>query len=119
LEDFANVDNIVGFFADDGVYIDPMRGVQRGLEELRTEFTAQAAMGFENVKIDVRSLVVEGGTVMMERQDSWTVGGEPFSLEVMAVMDFDPDGRVKRWRDSYDSKPIRDQLTAAGYRIPR
>ena len=118
LEDFTNVDGIVSFFAEDGVYIDPMRGVQRGTDELRREFTAQAAMGFDNVKIDVKSLVAGGGTVMMERVDSWTVGSKPFKLELMAVIEIAADGHVKRWRDCYDSKPITEQLSAAGYRVP-
>ena len=118
LEDFANVDNIVSFFADDAVYIDPMRGVQRGIDELRSELSAQAVMGFNNVKIEIDSIVADGGTVMLERHDSWTVRGEPYSIGVIAVIEVAPNGRVVRWRDSYDSKPLIDQLTAAGYQVP-
>jgi hypothetical protein len=39
-------------------------------------------------------------------------------MEVMAAVEIDGEGRVKRWRDSYDSKPITDQIEAAGFKVP-
>ena len=119
LENFSDVDNIMSFFAEDGVYIDPLRGVFSGTDALNAEFEAQAAMGFDDVAIDLKSLVADGGTVMMERTDRFSVAGKPFSMEVMAAFDIDADGRVKRWRDSYDSKSITDRIDAAGFAIPK
>jgi limonene-1,2-epoxide hydrolase len=111
LEDPSKPDEIADHFADDGVYADP-RGVHRGIDAIRAEFRAQAAMGFENVKVDVISLVADGGTVMAERIDSWTVGDQLFTIEMLGSFEVDTDGRIKRWRDYNDLKSITDQIEA-------
>jgi limonene-1,2-epoxide hydrolase len=112
------LDRIVALFADDAVYIDGPRGVHRGVDAIRSELEAQLAMGFGSMTLDVKSLVAEGGTVMLERVDSFSIGGKPFSMEVMAAFEIDADGRIKRWRDSFDLKSIRDQIEAAGIDVP-
>ena len=38
-------------------------------------------------------------------------------MEVMSAFEIDADGKVKRWRDSYDLKSITDQIEAAGFQI--
>ena len=117
-EDWPKMDRILSFFAKDAVYVDGLGGVARGIDAIRSEFEAQRALGWGNPTMEVKSLVANGGTVMMERVDSFTVGGKPFSMEVMAAVEVDADGRIKRWRDSYDFKSVTDQLAAAGFRAP-
>ena len=112
LEDPSKLDEIADHFADDGVYVDGPRGVHRGMDAIRAEFRAQAGMGFGNVKIHINSLAADGGTVMVERIDSWTVGDQPVTLECMAAFEVDADGRIKRWREYYDLKSIMDQIVA-------
>jgi len=75
-------------------------------------------MGFGSVWIDVHSLVASGGTVMMEGTENYRIGGKPFSLEVMGAFEVDADGRITRWRYSYDLKPVTDQVEAAGFKVP-
>ena len=119
LEAPDEVDEIVSFFADDGEYLDPIRGVHRGLDAIRSEFRAQAAMGFANVvATHVKFIVADGGIVMMERCDSWTIGSKSFSMDVLAAFVLDDDGRIKRWRDSYDTKLITEQVESAGFHVP-
>jgi limonene-1,2-epoxide hydrolase len=55
--------------------------------------------------------------VMVERLDEFTVGGKPFSMDIMAALQVE-DGRIKRWRESYDLKSITDQIEAAGFSVP-
>ena len=43
-----NVDELVGFFSDDAVFIAGPRGVHRGKGAIRSEFEAELAMAFEN-----------------------------------------------------------------------
>jgi limonene-1,2-epoxide hydrolase len=74
------VEDLVGFFSDDAVWIDGPRGVHRGLDAIRTELELQLSMGFKMVSIQVKSLVANDGLVMMERVDNVTVGGTPFSI---------------------------------------
>ena len=111
LEDPSKADEIAAHFADDAVYADP-RGVYRGMDAIKAEFRAQAGMGFGNVKIDIIALVADGGTVMAERIDSWTVGDQLVGVEIIGSFEVDTDGRIKRWRDYYDLKSIMDQNAA-------
>lgn len=92
--------------------------VHRGIDAITSELESQKAMGFRNIRVDVTSLVVDGGAVMMERVDHFTVEGNPFSMEVMAALEVDADGRIKRWRDCYDMKSITGHLEAARFRAP-
>ena len=50
-----NLDELVGFFKDDAVFIDGPRGVHRGIDAIRSELDAEIATGFGGVKIDVNS----------------------------------------------------------------
>ncbi len=112
------MDELVGFFSDDAVFIDGPRGVHRGIDAIRSELDAEISMDFGGAKIEVNSLVAQGGTVMMEGVENYRIGGKPFSLEVMGAFEIDADGRIARWRYSYDLKSITDQLEAAGLNVP-
>ena len=100
------------------MFIDGPRGVHRGKEAIRSEFEAELAMGFESSKIDVNSLVADGGIVMMEGVENYIIGGKPFFLETIGAFDINPDGLITRWRYSYDLKPLTDQLEVAGFNVP-
>ncbi len=45
------VEELVGFFSDDAVWIDGPRGVHRGLDAIRTELEVHPSMGFKMVSI--------------------------------------------------------------------
>jgi limonene-1,2-epoxide hydrolase len=106
------------FFSDDALFIDGPRVVHRGVDAIRSELESELAMGFGNVKIDVHSLISDGGNVMMEGTENYRIGGKPFSLEVMRSFHVDADGRITRWRYSYDPKSVTDQIEAAGFKVP-
>ena len=112
------LDELVGFFSDDAVFIDGPRGVHRGIDAIRSELDAEISMDFGGAKIAVNTLVAQGGTVMMEGVENYRIGGKLFSLEVMGAFEIDADGRIARWRYSYDLKSITDQLEAAGLNVP-
>ena len=78
-------------------------------------------MGVGSIRIDVKSLVADGGTVMIEGVENYRVGGKPFALEVMGAFAIDAEQRITRWRysyNSYDLKSITDQIEAAGFEVP-
>jgi limonene-1,2-epoxide hydrolase len=110
-------DIMATYFADDAVYINGPFGSFRGVDAIRAHLQAQID-AVRSESIDVTSLVADGGTVMMERVDTVSVGGKPFSLEVMAAFEIDADGRIKYWRDSFDLRSITDQVEAAGWKSP-
>jgi len=75
-------------------------------------------MGVGSIRIDVKSLVAYGGTVMIEGVENYRIGGKPFALEVMGAFAIDAEARITRWRYSYDLKSITDQIEAAGFEVP-
>jgi limonene-1,2-epoxide hydrolase len=112
------LDELVSFFSDDALFIDGPRGVHRGVDAIRSELESELAMGFGNAKIDVHSLISDGGIVMMEGTEKYRIGGKPFHLDVMGAFEISPDGRITRWRYSYDLKSVTDQIEAAGFKVP-
>jgi limonene-1,2-epoxide hydrolase len=44
-------------------------------------------------------LLSDGTNVMVERVDTFEIGGETLALEVAAVAEVDGDGKIKHWRD--------------------
>jgi limonene-1,2-epoxide hydrolase len=112
------LDELVGFFSDDAVFIDGPRGVHRGIDAIRAELDDEISMGFGGARIEVNSLVANGGTVMMEGVENYRIGGKHLFLEVMGAFEIGADGRITRWRYSYDLKSITDQLEAAGLPVP-
>lgn len=108
----SDVDELVGFFSDDAVYVDGPRGVHRGIEAIKAEFASIVAM-VPSTRVEVKSLAASGSTVMVERVDNFDVGGKPIAMEVMGALDVDTDGRITRWRDYYDLPTLVEQVTAA------
>ena len=88
------------------------------MDAIRAELAEELAMGFGSTMIDVNSVVADGGTVMIEGVENYRIGGRPFSLEVMGAFEIDAEGRITRWRYSYDLKSITDQIAAAGFEVP-
>lgn len=108
----SDVDEVVGFFSDDAVYIDGPRGVHRGVNVIRTELQSQLAM-VPNTTVDIKTLAASGGTVLTERVDDCEIAGESVPMEVVGVFDVDSDGRITRWRDYYDLPTLVEQVAAA------
>ena len=113
----SDLDELVSFISDDAVYTDGPRGVHHGIDAIRAELGPMVKI-VPSTSIDIKKLVAEGGTVMVERVDSFKLGGKPFDLEVAAVFDVDDNGRIKRWRDYYDLKSLEDRITSAGIALP-
>jgi limonene-1,2-epoxide hydrolase len=109
---------IATYFAEDAVYINGPYGSFQGLEAIKAHLQAQIDV-VQWDSIEVKSLVADGGTVMMERVDNTSTSGQHFSLEVMAAFKIDGDGRITYWRDSFDLKSVTDQVEAAGLEVPR
>jgi limonene-1,2-epoxide hydrolase len=108
----SDVDELVSFFSDDAVYTDGPRGVHRGIDAIRKELGAMVKM-VPSTAVDIKNLVANGGTVMVERVDTFEIAGTPLDLEVAAVFEVNANGRIARWRDYYDVKSIADRAADA------
>ena len=113
----SDLDELVSFISDDAVFTDGPRGVHHGIDAIRAELGTMVKV-VPSTSVDIKKLVASGGTVMVERVDSFKLGGKPFDLEVAAVFDVDDNGRIKRWRDYYDLKSLEDRITSAGIALP-
>ena len=113
----SDLDELVSFISDDAVFTDGPRGVHHGIDAIRAELETMVKV-VPSTSVDIKKLVASGGTVMVERVDSFKLGGRPFDLEVAAVFDVDDNGRIKRWRDYYDLKSLEDRIASAGIALP-
>jgi limonene-1,2-epoxide hydrolase len=105
-------DELGGFFHDAAEWVDGPQGVRRGADAIKAELAAQlTAVG--GVRVEVRTLVADGSTVMVEQVSNSTVRGKPITSVVMAVFEFGAEGRIRQWREAYDLKSVMDQIEAA------
>ena len=110
-----DVNKLLSFFTDDAVYNAGPRGVHSGPDAIKSEFESQLAMGFGGITSDVKSQVVREGIVLMERVDSLNLSGKRFFIDMTAAFEIGADGRIIRYRESFDLKSITDQIEAAGF----
>jgi len=106
------MDEMIGFFSDDAVYIDGPRGVHTGIDAIRAELQSQLAM-VRYTRVNIKSLAASGGSVLTERVDNCEIAGKSISFECVSVFDVDPEGRIVRWRDYYDLPTFVEQTKAA------
>jgi limonene-1,2-epoxide hydrolase len=110
------VEELTSFFWDDAVYTDGPRGEHRGIAAIRAEFEMGMST-FPGLDIEIKALVADRSTVMVERVDNFEIAGKRFQMVAMGVFEVE-QGRIKRWRDYYDVKSIADQIAAAGISLP-
>jgi limonene-1,2-epoxide hydrolase len=48
-----------------------------------------------NIRAEVKSMITDGETVMLERVDNFSIGGQEFSMDVMAAFEVNPDGGIR------------------------
>jgi uncharacterized protein (TIGR02246 family) len=107
-----DADELGGFFHDDAVWMDGPQGARRGEDAIKSELAAQLkAVG--GVVVEVKTLLSQRATVMVEQVSHSSIRGTPVSAVVMAVFELDPDGRITQWREAYDLKSMMDQIKAA------
>jgi limonene-1,2-epoxide hydrolase len=114
-----DAEELASFLSDDAVWVDGPQGVRRGAKAFVDELVKQLAVSSRTATpIEISTLVADGGTVMVECQHSWTMGGKPISTTVMAVFEI-ANGRINQMREAYDLQSVLDQIDAAGYDVPR
>ena len=95
-----DVAEIVGFFAEDGVYHNMMLDPVKGRDAL-TGFIGGFVNGWSEVKWELVSIASAGNCVFAERVDRMTVGGKPVALPCCGIFEME-GGKIKVWRDYFD-----------------
>ncbi|KEO89685.1 limonene-1,2-epoxide hydrolase [Erythrobacter longus] len=101
-------EELVGYFAEDGIYhnmpIDPVQG-----HHALRQFIAAFLHGWSKTQWDVLSIAASGNTVFVERLDRTIVNGKPVSLPCCGVFEM-KDGKVAVWRDYFDMATYRQAV---------
>jgi limonene-1,2-epoxide hydrolase len=95
-----DVEEIVGFFAEDGVYHNMMLDPVAGHEALKG-FIGAFAANWTDTKWEILNLVSRGSLVVAERVDRMKVGGKQVALPCCGVFEME-NGKIKVWRDYFD-----------------
>lgn len=99
-----DIDNIMGFFADDAVYTNiPMEPANSGKAEIRAFIEGFLGMVTAIEFVVHHQLEGANGVVMNERTDKLCLDGKKVDLPVMGVFEV-RDGQIIAWRDYFDMK---------------
>ena len=95
-----DADEIVSYFAEDGVYHNmPTKPVQ-GREQLRA-FIGGFLKPWTSTQWDVLNIVSKGDVVIAERLDRTEAGERKVDLPCCGVFEM-KDGKIRVWRDYFD-----------------
>src|SRR6516164_8226096 len=89
----ATVEKMSGFLSEDAVYAD-RRGVQSGLDAIKKHWERDLQMT-PSTTVDIKSIASNGGTVMVERMDTFPIEGKTFSFEIVGVFEVGDGGLIK------------------------
>ncbi|WP_226699970.1 limonene-1,2-epoxide hydrolase family protein [Qipengyuania gaetbuli] len=105
-----DVDELVGFFAVDGIYHNmPLAPVQ-GHAALK-KFIAAFLSGWSRTEWDILAVAVAGDTVFVERLDCTVVDGKKVDLPCCGVFEME-NGKIRVWRDYFDMATYRNAVDA-------
>jgi limonene-1,2-epoxide hydrolase len=103
-----DLDELLGYFADDAVYhnipVDPVVGTE-AIRAMMTMFTT----GVDRIEFRVTHLAARDHVVLTERVDVFTLPGKQITLPVMGTFEV-RDGLITAWRDYFDMAQYMSQL---------
>lgn len=93
-------EELVGYFAEDGIYFNiPAQPVQ-GQAALKT-FISAFIGPWTSTEWEIVSLVASGDKVAVERVDKTKAGDKQVDLPCFGMFEME-DGKIKVWRDYFD-----------------
>lgn len=95
-----DVDEIVDYFTEDGVYHNMPAQPVAGREGLK-QFIGGFVANWDKTEWKVLNLLAEGDIVMAERLDCTIAGGKPVDLPCFGIFHM-RDGKIAEWRDYFD-----------------
>lgn len=104
----ADLDRIVGFFAEDAVYHNIPIAPVAGREAIR-DTIAGFTNGVDRIQFEVRHAVASGGVVLTERVDRFFFPERTIELPVMGTFEV-AGGLITAWRDYFDLAQFTSQL---------
>ena len=103
-----DVEELVGYFAEDGVYHNMPAEPVAGHEALK-QFIGGFIKPWTKTEWDILNITASGDTVFVERLDRTELGDVKVDLPCCGVFEM-KDGKIKVWRDYFDmatyTKPL-------------
>lgn len=106
-----DVEEIVGYFALDGVYHNFMLKPVAGHDALRA-YIGAFLKSWTATQWDILHIVASGHVVIAERIDRTTAGDRHVDLPCCGVFEMQ-DGKIKVWRDYFDMGTYAKAMTPA------
>jgi limonene-1,2-epoxide hydrolase len=100
----ADVDELLDFFADDGVWQPGPVRPSAGKPALREAFTTWLGQ-IDQLGVEIHLQVSDGRVVMHERTDRFVLGDREVTTPVGAVFEIE-DGHITAWREYFDMSPF-------------
>lgn len=95
-----DVDQIVEFFVEDGIYHNMPTDPVSGKDNLR-EFIKGFIADWTETDWEIRHVFAQGDTVIAERLDRIKLGDKSVELPCLGIFEME-DGKIKEWRDYFD-----------------
>lgn len=95
-----NVDELLTYFTEDGVYYNMPIAPVSGRNQLRP-FIAAFLKDWTATEWDILNLLSAGDVVIAERLDRTRIGDKAVNLPCCGVFEMQ-DGKIKVWRDYFD-----------------
>ena len=103
---------LAAFFTEDAVYhnipLEPVTG-KENIAQTITSVLRPGPLGIESIDFRVINIAASGPVVMTERVDVFKLPGKSVELPVMGTFEV-RDGKIKAWRDYFDSNQFAKQL---------
>ena len=95
-----DVEELLGYFAEDGTYYNMPIAPVSGQAGLRT-FIGAFLTGWTRTDWEILNIVSAGDIVVAERMDRTELGDRKVALPCCGVFEME-DGKIKVWRDYFD-----------------
>ncbi len=98
----ADLEHIMGAFADDAVYHNIPMPMLQGKAEIENFIKGFLETNPDGIDFDIKQQVASGAIVFNERIDSFAVGDKEIAAPVCGVFELTADGKISAWRDYFD-----------------
>ena len=95
-----DVEEIMGYFADDSVYHNMPGPPTKGAEAIRASIGGFLG-NWQKTQWDILNIASSGGTVFTERVDRIDTNGKHIDLPVAGVFEVEGE-KIRAWRDYFD-----------------
>lgn len=104
----GDINGALAHCTDDVVAVNVPIGSVNGKHNLR-QFLKKFGGGMSEARYDLKRVMEQGDTVMLEGQENYVKGGRRIKLPYMAVFFFE-NGLIREYRDYFDYATLKRQL---------